>query len=68
MTTRFPERIRHHRTKRGLSQQALADSIGVSRVSISRWENGHENPTATNFVRLADFFNLKIDMLIKDAE
>lgn len=68
MTTRFPERIRHYRTKRGLSQQALADNIGVSRVSISRWENGHENPTASNFVRLADYFMIPVDTLVKDPE
>lgn len=68
MTTRFHERLRHYRTKHGLSQQALADNIGVSRVSINRWENGHVNPTTTGFLRLAEYFNLPIDTLVKDLE
>lgn len=68
MTPRFPERLRHHRTKLGISQQALADHIGVSRVSINRWENGHVNPTANGVIKLADYFGLPIDTLIKDPE
>lgn len=68
MTTRFHERLRHYRTKLGLSQQALADQIGVSRVSINRWENGHVNPTTTGCLKLADYFGLPIDTLVKDLE
>lgn len=68
MTQRFHERLRHHRTKLGLSQQALADQIGVSRVTINRWENGHGNPTAIGVIKLADYLGLPIDTLIKDPE
>ncbi len=34
----------HQRLLKGLSQQALADELGVSRKTISAWENGHVEP------------------------
>jgi putative transcriptional regulator len=39
-------RLKEVRTKRGLSQQALADLVGVSRNTISSIETGQFNPTA----------------------
>lgn len=65
MTQRFHERLRHHRTKLGLSQQELADRIGVSRVSLNRWENKKAVPTALGCFALADQFGITVEQLIK---
>lgn len=49
------------RTAKGLSQQQLADSLGVSQALVSRWENGDANFTLETLVRIA----LKLDIEMK---
>jgi len=44
---------RRHRTARHLSLQDVADSIGISRSTIHRWETGTSAPNATNALRWA---------------
>lgn len=45
--------IQHYRERLGLTQMALADSIGVSMKTISRWESGQREPRATEILRLS---------------
>ena len=40
------EKIREARKKRGLTQQQLADELGVHRVTVVRWESGAREPMA----------------------
>jgi type I restriction enzyme M protein len=39
-----PDDIRRLRSRLGLSQQQLADRLGVSYATVNRWENGHTKP------------------------
>lgn len=41
----YPERIRRLRAERGLSQTELAEALGVSAVTVRRWEQGRHQPT-----------------------
>ncbi len=48
----YPDRIKQFRAARGLTQQALADRLGVSFASVNRWENGQTKPSQLSWNRL----------------
>jgi SNF2 family DNA or RNA helicase/DNA-binding XRE family transcriptional regulator len=48
----FPERIRQLRGKLGLTQQSLADCLGVSFATVNRWENGKTTPSQLSWNQL----------------
>ena len=58
------EVIKELRTERDLSQQKLADAIGVSQKAIDYWERGINEPKASYIARLADFFEVSADYLL----
>ena len=49
----FGERLRRYRRDKGLTQQELADQIGVSNKTVSRWESGGGYPDVSMLVPLA---------------
>ena len=53
-------RIAELRRKKHISQQQLADVVGVSFQTISKWENGHAMPDITNLPVLAEYFNVPV--------
>lgn len=52
----YPNAIRKLRAKLNISQQELADLLGVSFPSVNRWENGHYEPTIIAKVKLKELF------------
>jgi transcriptional regulator with XRE-family HTH domain len=62
------QRIKQIRESLGLSQQALAEKLGVSRPSISQIENGERKVCAEELKRLAGIFNLSVDALLDPAK
>ena len=48
----LPERLRRLRARRGLSQSDLAEALGVSAVTVSRWEQGHHRPAVVLWQRI----------------
>lgn len=44
MSNLSPERVRHLRRTLGISQQQLADRMGVTNITVHRWENGKASP------------------------
>ena len=58
------DRIREHRIRAGLSQDALAELVGVSRQAVTKWESGASSPTAANLFKLAEIFGTTADLLI----
>lgn len=59
--------IRYLRNIMGLSQQGLADKIGIDRSTISRIENNEIETTIDNAIKIADILNVSInDLLNKD--
>jgi len=62
------EKIYDCRKKAGLSQDALAERIGVSRQAVSKWEIGSAQPDLDNIVALAKVFGVTTDWLLTDDE
>lgn len=60
------EKIFYCRKKAGLSQEALAEQIGVSRQSVSKWETGEADPEISKLKLLADTFHVTIDWLLSE--
>jgi len=68
MITNLGERIVTLRKEMNLSQEALAEQIGVSRQAISKWERGEASPDIQNLTALAETFGLSIDEFIHADE
>lgn len=62
------EKILQCRKKAGLSQEALAERIGVSRQAVSKWETGEAMPELSTVVALAKEFGVTTDWLLSDEE
>jgi len=62
----FAEKIQKLRKERGMSQENLADGIGVSRQSVSKWESGQSYPEMDKMIALSELFDVSIDNLVKD--
>lgn len=62
---KFSERLRQLRTECGISQQALANSLGdISKSSINMYERGEREPGLEMLEAIADFFNVDMDFLL----
>lgn len=62
--TNFPQKLREERKKRGMTQQEVADKIGINRGSYSNWENGKREPTLDNIIKLANILDVTVDYLL----
>lgn len=62
------ERIYDLRTAKNLSQGDLAELVGVSRQSISKWENSSAVPDLEKIVKLSEIFEVSLDKLVKGDE
>ncbi len=61
------EKIRGLRKRLGLSQEELAEKLGVSRQAVSKWETGSDIPAAAKLKEIADFFGVTVDSLLRDG-
>ena len=57
------ERIYESRKGMGITQEALAEKLGITPQSVSRWENGQSRPDVDMLPRLAAFFGITVDAL-----
>lgn len=64
MSNNFSENIKRIRKENNLSQEQLAEEMGVSRQAISKWESGAAYPEMNKIVLLCEKFNLNIDDLL----
>jgi transcriptional regulator with XRE-family HTH domain len=60
------QRLSELRRGRGLSQEALADALGVSRQAVGKWESGQALPELGKLVEFCDFFAVTLDALVRD--
>ena len=63
---KLSEKILNLRKARNMSQEELADSLGVSRQAVSRWEVGSALPDASNILQLSKLFGVSADYLLND--
>ena len=58
------ENIKRLRLARNLSQVDLAKSLGVTKQSISNWENNNIQPSIDMLIRVSDFFHVSTDYIL----
>jgi transcriptional regulator with XRE-family HTH domain len=63
----FAQRLKELRKERGLTQQELADRLGLKRAALGAYEEGRAEPRLINVVAIADFFGVSVDALLKGA-
>lgn len=64
MNNKFQENLRKIRKEQNLSQEQLADELGVSRQAISKWESGTAYPEMDKIIQLCEKFNVNMDDLL----
>lgn len=62
------DRIQQLRKAKGISQEELAEHIGVSRQAVSKWESGQSTPDMEKIILLSDYFAVTTDYLLKGME
>lgn len=68
MSIKQGEYLKKLRTENKLSQEQLAEKLGLSRQSISKWEQGVSTPDIDNFIKLSELYNIPVDSLLKGKE
>lgn len=62
------EKLQQLRKSKALSQEELADRLGVSRQSVSKWELNDSMPDIKKIIQLSDFYCVSTDYLLKETE
>ena len=62
------DRIQNLRKLKGISQEELADKVGVSRQAVSKWESEQSFPDIDKIIIMSDFFNVTTDYILKGIE
>ena len=61
---KFKERLKELRIEYNLSQKSLGEIVNTSKMGVSHWESGHSEPSITQLVLLARFFDVSVDYLV----
>lgn len=59
------EILREMRNEHGMTQEFVAESIGVSRQAVSKWENGTSEPSTSNLIAIAKLYEVLPEELLK---
>ena len=61
-------KIRNSRTAAGITQEQAAEALGVSRQTVSNWENGKTYPDIVSVLKMSDLYHVSLDYLLKGEE
>ena len=62
------EVIRAYRTRCGMTQEFVAEQLGVSRQAVSKWESGASEPSTSNLLALAKLFEIPAEELLRGVK
>ena len=62
------EVLKNYRTQNKMTQEFVAEAVGVSRQSVSKWEQGITDPSTSNLFALAKLFGVSAEELLKEVE
>ena len=62
------ESLKEHRTRCHMTQEFVAEHLGVSRQAVSKWENGTSDPSTTNLLALAKLYGVPAQELLKQID
>ena len=61
------EVLKRHRTECRMTQEFVAETLGISRQSVSKWENGSSDPNTSNLIALAKLYKISPEELLECA-
>ena len=61
------EALKAHRTACKMTQEFVAEHLGVSRQAVSKWENGSSDPSTSNLLALAKLYGISAEELLKEV-
>ena len=61
-------KIKAARIEKKLTQEQVADLLGVSRQTISNWENEKSYPDIISVIKMSEYYNVSLDYLLKGEE
>lgn len=61
------EALKENRIRCQMTQEFVAETLGVSRQSVSKWENGSSDPSASNLIALAKLYKISPEELLECA-
>jgi len=64
MNIEIANRLVEMRKSKGLSQEALAEELGISRQAVSKWERAESSPDTSNLITLAKLYGVSLDELL----
>lgn len=62
------EALKAHRTECKMTQEFVAEAIGVSRQAVSKWESGASDPSTSNLLALAKLYGISAEVLLKEID
>lgn len=62
------EALKAHRTKCKMTQEFVAEHLGVSRQAVSKWENGTSDPSTSNLLALTKLYGISAEELLKEVQ
>ena len=62
------EALKAHRTACKMTQEFVAEHLGVSRQAVSKWENGTSDPSTSNLLALAKLYGISAEELLKEVQ
>lgn len=62
------EALKENRIRCQMTQEFVAETLGVSRQSVSKWENGTSDPNTSNLIALAKLYGISPEELLKSIE
>lgn len=68
VTRSLGETLRDHRVRCQMTQEYVAEAVGVSRQAVSKWEKGLSSPSTTNLLALAKLYSVSVEELLKSVE
>lgn len=60
--------LKQHRTECKMTQEFVAETIGVSRQAVSKWESGTSDPNTTNLMALAKLYDVPAEDILKETK
>ncbi len=60
----FSERLKYLRLRKGMTQEEVAEKLGLSRFAIQKYESGEREPNFMTLIKIADYFDVSADYLL----
>ena len=60
--------LKAHRTRCNMTQEFVAEQLGVTRQAVSKWESGKSDPSTSNLLAIAKLYDISAAELLKEVE